>query len=175
MTTLKEDSIPPEGCICASFWTVRQTHKKDCPIKEDTLDEPTTENKVLGLLEFYIATRINVFNAFHGQETEDDPELLRLEDIAKNAKQEYDKANEAYIKERERKAALSELEQLKYVMENQTTSTEAMVGALNGVDLTRGLAVEKNGKRTILKSEAIDFSMPNFLNDRLSQLSREVE
>ena len=76
-------------------------------LKEDTLDEPTTENKVAGLLEFYIATRINVFNAFHGQETEDDPELLRLEDIAKNAKQEYDKANEAYIKERERKLELT--------------------------------------------------------------------
>lgn len=26
--------IPPDGCICASFWTVRQTHKKDCPAYE---------------------------------------------------------------------------------------------------------------------------------------------
>lgn len=23
---------PPEGCICASFWTVRRQHKKDCPL-----------------------------------------------------------------------------------------------------------------------------------------------
>ena len=24
--------IPPEGCICSSFWTVRQSHKNDCPL-----------------------------------------------------------------------------------------------------------------------------------------------
>jgi len=27
-----EQLVPPEGCICASFWTVRQAHKSDCPL-----------------------------------------------------------------------------------------------------------------------------------------------
>lgn len=26
------EPIPPEGCICASFWTVRQAHKTACPL-----------------------------------------------------------------------------------------------------------------------------------------------
>lgn len=32
---------PPDGCICASFWTIRQQHKADCPLAPpppDTLD-----------------------------------------------------------------------------------------------------------------------------------------
>lgn len=29
---LPHTNIPPEGCLCASFWTVRGTHKKDCPL-----------------------------------------------------------------------------------------------------------------------------------------------
>lgn len=24
--------LPPEGCICASFWTVQQAHKSECPL-----------------------------------------------------------------------------------------------------------------------------------------------
>lgn len=33
--------VPPEGCTCASFWTVRGTHKKDCPLS------PTPQNDEL--------------------------------------------------------------------------------------------------------------------------------
>lgn len=29
---LKVNPVPPEDCICASFWTVRQQHKKACPL-----------------------------------------------------------------------------------------------------------------------------------------------
>lgn len=30
---------PPEGCTCASFWTVRQAHKSDCPLAMTNLKE----------------------------------------------------------------------------------------------------------------------------------------
>jgi hypothetical protein len=30
-TNVRKNPIPPKGCICASFWTVRQVHKPGCP------------------------------------------------------------------------------------------------------------------------------------------------
>jgi len=32
------DPIPPDGCNCASFWTIRGTHKSDCPLAQDSSD-----------------------------------------------------------------------------------------------------------------------------------------
>jgi hypothetical protein len=29
--------IPPKGCSCASFWTVRRRHKRDCKVFVDEL------------------------------------------------------------------------------------------------------------------------------------------
>lgn len=37
--------LPPEGCTCASFWTVRSTHKKDCPL--GTTEPPKTLEQIL--------------------------------------------------------------------------------------------------------------------------------
>lgn len=37
--TPQDSPIPPEGCICASFWTVRQAHKSDCPLAQDSRAE----------------------------------------------------------------------------------------------------------------------------------------
>lgn len=31
--------IPPKDCICASFWTVRQKHKSDCPLATEPVPE----------------------------------------------------------------------------------------------------------------------------------------
>jgi hypothetical protein len=38
----REDSVPKPNCICASFWTVRRAHKKDCPLA-DTSDATERE------------------------------------------------------------------------------------------------------------------------------------
>lgn len=34
-----DSSLPPDGCICSSFWTVRQAHKSDCPLSPSSLRE----------------------------------------------------------------------------------------------------------------------------------------
>jgi hypothetical protein len=38
--------IPPESCICASFWTVRQTHKTDCPLAAPSSGEEELASKM---------------------------------------------------------------------------------------------------------------------------------
>lgn len=43
------DPIPPDGCNCASFWTIRGTHKTDCPLAKVASDEaPTCSRKDCG-------------------------------------------------------------------------------------------------------------------------------
>jgi hypothetical protein len=38
---MQYDPVPPEGCTCASFWTVRGKHKADCPLSsaDDELEQ----------------------------------------------------------------------------------------------------------------------------------------
>jgi hypothetical protein len=46
----KHDPVPPEGCQCASFWTIRGTHKNGCPLAKAASDEAampgTRETKI---------------------------------------------------------------------------------------------------------------------------------
>src|SRR5580693_6900697 len=35
--------VPPEGCVCASFWTIRGKHKADCPLAEGGFEEASIE------------------------------------------------------------------------------------------------------------------------------------
>lgn len=36
---MTDNTLPPENCICASFYTVRGKHKPDCPLYRNTLDK----------------------------------------------------------------------------------------------------------------------------------------
>lgn len=53
MTNLTQPNtpLPPEGCICASFWTVRQKHKSDCPCNTP---ESEIKDLIVGSLEWKI-------------------------------------------------------------------------------------------------------------------------
>lgn len=33
---MNNNLVPPEGCICASFWTVREKHKTACPLADSS-------------------------------------------------------------------------------------------------------------------------------------------
>lgn len=60
------DAVPPDGCICASFWTVRRTHKKDCPLAEiDWLDKLLDETFGLGARDHasYLIDKAQVHDA----------------------------------------------------------------------------------------------------------------
>lgn len=54
-----DNPIPPEDCVCASFWTIRQAHKKDCPLyvdnpREEALGELRSSSlwgRLIGILD----------------------------------------------------------------------------------------------------------------------------
>lgn len=55
MSDTQPQPIPPEGCICASFWTVRQQHKSDCPLAQPqrVLSEGQEWRPVKGFEAYY--------------------------------------------------------------------------------------------------------------------------
>jgi len=56
-------TTPLDGCTCASFWTVRQKHKSDCPLAPLDVDE---------LILQYHAEQRNGLNELAGHGTADE-------------------------------------------------------------------------------------------------------
>lgn len=95
------NSMPPEGCLCSSFWTVRQKHKPDCPLNTDPnqlLDEILDYHA-----EYYIGETMKFF-----QENGESPALSKNNSgdlAAKKAILKHFKSND------EVRAAIDQMEQ----------------------------------------------------------------
>jgi hypothetical protein len=115
------------------------------------------------------------------------PTKLDINTIVKNihdskddlfTKQAYAKqAIEAYIAEQTRLARLEENKQALYIFENQVSKQAGMMGYLAGADrdISKGIAVEVDGQKSVLAPDNVDFSLPQFFKDRIDHLSKKGE